>query len=100
MTHTIAGCTVGRVELLGGPFDGKRKVAVVGAPLVMKEKKKTANPYGVITFSFGAPPESESWKTDKAATPEPKYWLYVPVPGKMQVRYAGEFSGHFQPEAA
>ena len=83
---------IGRVNLIGGRFDGMTKMAVLGAPLcikVPKPKKKPKAGQGVFltytTLSFDSlSTDGEEWKNGKKeepAKPEPpkeSYAIYAP----------------------
>lgn len=104
--HLVGKLGVARVQLVGGPHDGESCVAVVGAPIILKQKfpkpeKKAEAGYSLMSIYYTVAPsyttDGEDWKEGAAKESEAKqgrpYAVYLPpvVDGKAAL-YA-EFVG-------
>ncbi len=80
---------VARVTLVGGPHDGERRIAVVGAPIVVPFPPKQEAPEartggGIFSFVYGPTIiEGDEWKDAQAKAEQGKaaarFAVYAPV---------------------
>ena len=97
---------VATMHLVGGPLDGETKLAVVGAPIIVRIKPPAQKPkpassgmYSIMLSTYASATEGDDWKKYAEANRKKregrKYALYLPdvVDGKATgiLRFGGEF---------